>query len=319
MSFQISNKTVNGLEIIQLTDQAAHTIIEILPAYGAMLHAFRVQFKGKQLNLIDGYHNVEDLKNNLSSNYKSARLSPFACRIKDAKYTYRGKEYVFESKFNDGNAIHGLLFDRTFTLKTSVADDRQAKVGLNYHYRNENPGYPFEYECEVVYTLKKDNELSVHSQVKNLSGDTIPLVDGWHPYFTTGSKVNDLHLHFFAKEIVEFDERLIPTGKLLPYSKFNGGGILREEELDNSYVLDFDHKQPLCTLRDDRKGIAIEFYPDKSYPILQIYTPPHRNSIAIENISGAPDAFNNGLFLQELKPGAAAEFETTYKVRVGKE
>jgi len=316
MSFQISNKTANGLEIIQLIDNTANTIIEILPAYGAMLHAFRVQFKDKQLNLIDGYQHAEDLKNNLGTSYKSARLSPFACRIKDAKYTYRGKEYVFASKFNDGNAIHGLLFDRPFTLKTSVADDRQAKLSLNYHYRNENPGYPFEYECEVVYTLKKDNELTVHSRIKNLSGDMIPLVDGWHPYFTTGSKVNDLHLHFFAKEMVEFDERLIPTGKLLPYSKFNGGGILREEELDNSYVLDFDHEQPLCTLKDDRKGIAIEFYPDKSYPILQIYTPPHRNSIAIENISGAPDAFNNGLFLQELRPGATADFETAYKIKL---
>jgi galactose mutarotase-like enzyme len=37
--------------------------------------------------------------------------------------------------------------------------------------------------------------------------------------------------------------------------------------------------------------------PDKEYPILQIYIPPHRNSIAIENLSGAPDNFNNKMGL----------------------
>ncbi len=317
MSFEISKVKADGFEIIRLSDNAIGTAVEILPDYGALLHAFSVQHHGLPVNLVDGYKRPDDLKKDLGISYKSARLSPFACRIKDAKYNFRGKEYVFASKFNDGNAIHGLLFDQSFAVKSSVADDDQAAVTLFHEYQGQNPGYPFVYRCEVSYTLKKDSHLSIHARISNLSDEIIPLVDGWHPYFTTCSKVDELHLQFFAKEMVEFDERLIPTGKLLPYREFNEGRILGETELDNSFVLDFDHKQPLCTLKDDRKGIAIEFYPDKSYPILQIYTPPHRNSIAVENISGAPDAFNNGLFLQELEPGATADFETTYKVRVG--
>ncbi|MGL6269156.1 MAG: hypothetical protein ACRC2O_14590, partial [Chitinophagaceae bacterium] len=61
-------------------------------------------------------------------------------------------------------------------------------------------------------------------------------------------------------------------------------------------------------------GMAIEFHPDKSYPYLQLYTPPHRNSIAIENLSAAPDAFNNGMGLVTLEPDHTRTFSTRYKI-----
>jgi aldose 1-epimerase len=58
----------------------------------------------------------------------------------------------------------------------------------------------------------------------------------------------------------------------------------------------------------------VQFFPSDSYPYLQIYTPPHRKSIAIENVSGPPDAFNNGMGFVTLEPGQSALFTTTYKV-----
>lgn len=316
MSFEIEHQHKNGLRVISLQDNSSGTSVEILPDFGALFHAFRIRHHTGSLNLIDSYESHDDLLRNISNSYKSARLSPFACRIKDATYRFGGKKYVFSSKFGDGHAIHGLLFDQPFTVISSAADPDHAKIVLAHEYTGHNPGYPFRYECLVSYSLKKNNHLVIHAHVKNLSEQVMPLVDGWHPYFTTGSKANDLYLQFYAKEIVEFDERLIPTGKLLPYHEFNTGKRLDKTELDNSFVLDFSQPQPLCTLKDEQKNIFIEFYPERSYPILQIYTPPHRNSIAIENISGAPDAFNNGLLLQELEPGKAADFETAYKIKL---
>jgi aldose 1-epimerase len=70
----------------------------------------------------------------------------------------------------------------------------------------------------------------------------------------------------------------------------------------------------MLVLRDTQKKMQLEIYPDKSYPYLQIYTPPHRQSIAIENLSAAPDAFNNGMNLQILAAGEQAKFYTTYKI-----
>ncbi|MEO6547212.1 MAG: hypothetical protein ABIN94_04410, partial [Ferruginibacter sp.] len=60
--------------------------------------------------------------------------------------------------------------------------------------------------------------------------------------------------------------------------------------------------------------IQIEIRPDQHYPFLQIYTPPHRNSIAIENLSAPPDSFNNKISLNILQPGENIIFATTYKI-----
>jgi aldose 1-epimerase len=54
--------------------------------------------------------------------------------------------------------------------------------------------------------------------------------------------------------------------------------------------------------------------PENSYPILQIYTPLSRKSIAIENLTGAPDNFNNGIGLLFLDPKKEYSFTTSYTV-----
>jgi aldose 1-epimerase len=70
----------------------------------------------------------------------------------------------------------------------------------------------------------------------------------------------------------------------------------------------------MCRLYDPVKGITIAISPEESYPILQIYTPPHRTSIAIENLSAPPDSFNNGIMLKRLAAGKSTEYVTTIKV-----
>jgi aldose 1-epimerase len=50
---------------------------------------------------------------------------------------------------------------------------------------------------------------------------------------------------------------------------------------------------------------------------LQIYTPATRDSIAVENLSGAPDCFNNGMGLLLLQPGHSQIFTVRYLVNVG--
>jgi aldose 1-epimerase len=75
-----------------------------------------------------------------------------------------------------------------------------------------------------------------------------------------------------------------------------------------------DEPMPHCTLKDDQLGLALYIYPERSYPYLQIYTPPHRKSIAIENLSSAPDAFNNKMGLIELGPEDSQAFQTRYRI-----
>jgi len=67
-------------------------------------------------------------------------------------------------------------------------------------------------------------------------------------------------------------------------------------------------------LSDPAVGLELYIYPDRAYPYLQVYTPPHRKSIAIENLSSAPDAFNNKIGLIELGPEDSQAFQTRYRI-----
>lgn len=142
----------------------------------------------------------------------------------------------------------------------------------------------------------------------------MPVVDGWHPYFTLGDNINKYQLEFQSKEMLEF-ESLIPTGKLLPFQEFGSLKELETSVFDNCFTLNFAECQPLFVVRNAGRKVQLEIYPSSSYPYLQIFTPEHRNSIAIENLSAAPDAFNNGIGLKVLEPNMAVDFSTKFSIK----
>ncbi|NIG57274.1 aldose 1-epimerase [Chitinophaga sp. Cy-1792] len=314
MRFSIHSFNEAGFDLVALTDSLTGTTVTVIPAHGALLHSFKVKKGNNELNLIDSYKDLADMQLDLTNSFKNVKLSPYACRIKDAKYTFNGNDYTLQQTVAPGRAIHGLLYNAPFKVTATAADDSSAVLTLEYTYQQEDAGYPFPYHCKAAYTLLPGNELEVATTITNQGTATMPLMDGWHPYFTTGTSVDELELTFASKEIVEFDATLIPTGNVLPYTEFAKGKKLAGIELDNSFVLDFVRPQPLATLFDPVKDIRISFFPGENYPILQVYIPPHRRSIAIENLSGAPDAFNNGLGLVKLDAGEEKVFSTRIKV-----
>lgn len=317
MSFEITEFRQKGLLITEIQNPADGSNIQIVPAAGALWHKWLVSYKRDELNLINGYADADDLNRNLKDSHKSAKLSPFACRIPQGKYTYNGKEYEFVNKFSDGSAIHGLVVGKLFRQVKADQQEKQGTVSFKYEYRHDDAGYPFDYDCTVSYTLYSDNRVKLDTLIENVSGDTIPVVDGWHPYFTTGHAVDDCLLQFYANRLVEFDARLIPTGALLPYDNFWQEKRIGGAELDHSFLLDESAPQPRCTFSDPQAGVAIRVYPSENYPVLQLYIPPDRRSIAIETLSGAPNAFNNGIGLLKLSPEEEKLFSVTFEAALG--
>ena len=299
-----------GFEIIALTDTNSGTQVEIIPAHSALLHAFRIPYNGELLNIIDSYSSLHDYQTNLPEYFKSAKLSPFACRIPANKYQWKEKEYTITKSVSPGSAIHGLLYDVPFDVILQEVDKNSATLTMYHTYKGDDAGYPFQYRCEVQYSLQPGSQLNITTIITSLSTEDIPLMDGWHPYFSTGTPVDELELQFASTQIVEFNAQLVPTGKVLPYNTFEKLTILADQSLDNSFMVDFTRQAPLCLLRDPRKQVDITFYPGTCYPVLQIYIPPHRNSIAIESLTGAPNAFNNGMGLLTLPAGESMEFST---------
>lgn len=313
--FSIQKKKENGFEKTILKNDITGNYATILPQCCAMLHEFSVHQNGEIMNVIDSYQSMEEFRKEVKEKgHKGCKLSPFVCRLNNSKYTFGEKEYFIQKSLPAEHALHGELYDKPFTITAETANETNASVTMKYEYRAEDPGYPFNYDCIVTWKLEAENKLTVTTESINKDKGLIPMQDGWHPYFTLGESINDLQLEFQSLKIVEFNEELIPTGNLSDYRMFSSLEKIGDTFLDNCFTLDEQECQPLCVLRNPEKNIEVQLFPDESYPYLQIYTPPHRKSIAIENISGTPDAFNNGMGFITLEPGQSALFTATYKI-----
>jgi len=309
--FSIDKKNESGFEKVILKDNTANTYATILPGCGAILHEFVSNGNSEVHNVIESYDSADDFKKHVETKgFLGCKLSPFVCRINRGIYRFGGEKYRIEKFYLHKNALHGELYDKSFHIMGETASELHASVTMKYEYRAEDPGYPFNYDCMITWQLETDNKLSVTTECTNKDVGLIPIQDGWHPYFNLG----ELLLEFQSNEMIEFNSELIPTQNLIKYTRFNSLKKIENTFLDNCFALNMDACQPMCVLRNPKKKIEIEIHPERSYPYLQIYIPPHRKSIAIENISGAPDAFNNGMGFTTLEPGTSVLFKTTYKI-----
>jgi aldose 1-epimerase len=317
MSFSIRHSQEQGLDLIHIQDESTGTVISVLPGYGATLHAFIVRTRnGSPFNVIDNYSDLNELQAEMGRSFKGPKLSPFPCRISAGKYLFDGKEFHFSRLFGDGSAIHGLIYDKPFRIVEQTAGEQYGAIVMEYAYQKDDPGYPFVYDCRVSYILHADSMLEVVTAVTNLDQSIIPIADGWHPYFRLGGKVDDWRMQFHSAAMVEFDRQLIPTGKLLQYTAFETPRPIGDSFLDNCFSLKPGLVSAACEIYNEENGLAVLLFPDTSYPYLQLYTPPSRASIAIENLSGAPDCFNNKMGLTLLAPGRSQIFTVRYKVGV---
>ncbi len=308
MSFEA---IVNKDKII-LKNNSTGNLAEIF-SFGPLLNKFSIKKNDKDFNIINGYENVDDAKQNITNGFKSAKLSPFVCRIKNGEYFFENEKHKIEKFYLKHEAIHGLIYDADFIIKALGSNDDKAFVELSFEYNKKNEGFPFVFLIEIKYELKKENTLSITTTVKNISDKNMPLSDGWHPYFKVGKKVDDLIFQLNSNQMIEFDERLLPTGRILPFNDFILPKKICDAKFDHCFKLN-ENAEPACVLRDEENEIELKIVPEKSYPYLQIYTPDDRQSIAIENLSSAPDSFNNGIGLIIAKPSESHHFTTTFQL-----
>lgn len=300
-------------EIVTL--QSPTSKVSIWPKYGAILNNWQVQLHHKQWDVVDGYESFEDFEKNCESKgFRSCKLSPFVCRMKHSSYEFEGNRFTTNKFDLLGHGIHGLIYNDAFEFVNTSANDNEASVTLLHNYIGKDAGYPFHFTVEVVYTLTNNNTLTLETTVVNKSASAIPLSDGWHPYFSLGRKIDELQFYMAANTIVEFDEELLPTGNLKPFDKFQQPDLLGATFLDNCFVLNNLTDLNACRLLNNEDNIQLTISANENYPYLQVYTPPHRNSIAVENLSSVPDSFNNGIGLSILAGGEQKRFTCSYRV-----
>lgn len=312
MSFEINVDHSQSSPVITLKDHISGAEAVVF-AFGGLLNAFKIPVGDQLVNAVSGFDSVNDAIENISKGFKSAKLSPFVCRMNLGKYSWNDDDFTIQKFFFNGHAIHGLLFDAIYAVHNTRTSLEQASVELRYAYPGSDDGYPFPFLVQIKWILETGNRLKVETSITNASPAAIPLSDGWHPYFTLGASIDDCSLEFSSNQQLEFNADLLPTGKLIIDDRFVKGGLMKGIFLDNCFAFDQNHQHHYCKLSNSVLELLIE--PDSNYPYLQIYTPPSRDMIAIENLSSAPDAFNNKMGLLSLEPHAVADFNTTYTLK----
>lgn len=310
MRFAVSVNHQQAHPVITLKDKQGGCRAEIF-AFGGLLNAFHIPLKGKLVNCIEGFSSVADARKNIANSFRSAKISPFVCRMRNGTYQLQNKSYRVHKHYLGEHAIHGLVYDARFAIVKEEATEAFASVLLQFDYTKTDQGYPFAYTLRLLWKLEKGNRLSVVTSIHHQNNEPIPYADGWHPYFTLGGKVDSYTLQFNGDSQLIFDEELLPTGKKKKDTRFLKGMPLKGVVLDNSFEYQ-PGKSRKAVLKSRDLQLVVE--PDENYPILQVYTPPSRKSIAIENLSGAPDNFNNGIGLMMLMPNKTYSFGTSYTI-----
>ena len=95
---------------------------------------------------------------------------------------------------------------------------------------------------------------------------------------------------------------MIPTGERVVFDKFKQAKPLAGESLDTCF---FSTKKGAWSVGFSNKNGRLTMRADAAkWPFFQVFTPPHRDSVAIEPMSCNVNAHQNGDGLVELAPGA---------------
>ena len=308
MAFKIQVASVFDFEKVQLIDSQNSVVIDILTK-GALLNNWQVTHQNKTLQLVEGNDYSNGWSHFEANGFRGAKMSPFACRLESGQYSLLGKPYRIDKFYLNKDAIHGIVYDVIYTIQNTHADEHGAYVMLKHDYMGTDQGYPFNFTLLVKWHLQKNNKLSVESIITNQTGEIIPMMDGWHPYFSIGSLMNDCQLSFKNIGKVVFNDQLLPTGEVIEDNTFNHPTKIESTQLDNCFILDPTHKD--CVIENEAVKLIVQA--EMNYPYLQLYIPPDRKSIAIENLSGAPNCFNNKIGLLMMKPHESIVFKTNYQ------
>ena len=214
-------------------------------------------------------------------------------RIKDGEYTFKDSKHKLNCNETDkNNAIHGLVYNKTFVLINKELTSDFASVSLQYKNYGKDKGFPFKFHIELTYTLSK-NGITLAIKVKNKDKKTFPFSIGWHPYFYS-TDLNKSTINFKSDKKYVFDNQQIISGTTalnlqMPFK-------LKDVKLDDGF--------PLETNEIDFSTPEYDFNISSTSKenFLQLYTPVQPNVIAIEPMTGAADNFNNKTGLQTLQP-----------------
>jgi aldose 1-epimerase len=268
------------------------------------------QYQAGDRPVLDGYPEEE-----ISSGGRGQLLLPWPNRLAGGRYTWAGRTYqVPLNEPEEGNAIHGLVRWANWSVTASGEGEAVAR-----HRLYPQPGWGWILDLEVRYGLG-ENGLEVATSARNVSADSAgacPIAFGWHPYIDAfGMLADDTVLTIPASLAYQSDDRGVPTLRVEvdgTDSDFRGRRKIGSSVLDTAFTGFERDAAGRATVQvrpaGDLPG-GVDLWMGPEYTHLMVFTGDtlsdparRRRGLALEPMTAAPDAFNNGDGLRTLEPG----------------
>jgi aldose 1-epimerase len=245
-------------------------------------------------------------------------LFPFPGRLRDGRFTFEGKTYQFP--LNDStkrHAIHGFTPRNPWRTADWNGDEEFAFVTGEFRLRDQLPEalgqWPADFKLSVTYRLYADR-LRVDAMVENRGTGPLPFGLGYHPYFrlpgVTDPDVGGHVLKANVEQLWEADAENLPTGwrpDVPPELDFRQPRPISETVLDNVFTevrgeeAGFGGLIELAELSHPAAAGRLRVLADPAFRELVLFTPPHRQAVAVEPYTCSADAAN--LWARGVKSG----------------
>lgn len=268
--------------------------------------------KWRGVEIVEGYGREE-----MAPHSSGQLLAPWPNRLRDGRYTFQGQESLLPiNERSTSSAIHGLI--RWLPFNVVAVGESRCVMQLRLF---PSTGYPFCIDITVTYELfgvghpQEGFNLSIETRTPNGAHghEQAPFGMGQHPYFCAPSGANDFSLSLAATKHYDNTDHGIPTG---PISALNSASDLSmwaqlgQRQLDDCYS--GFHKgthgsdRPHAVLRDATwpGDVGLWLSPHTDYIMVYTRRSPDgtTDAVAVEPMSCAPDAFNNGDGLAVIDP-----------------
>ncbi len=310
--FSVYREDFENKSCWKLVDNQSGHRVTILPFLGGAISSFTVQGADGQVELIDGYRNMEEIADGVETAFKGCNLFPYPNRVAGGRYRLGTEMLELPINFPlENNAIHGLIYKLPFQIEEKTENEDGCTLTLGYLQHEALSCYPFNFELKTTYSLSRSHGFTCATTITNTSPQSMPMGQGWHPYYTVAAtSIDELNIQLPTVEQIELDSGKIPTGSVLTGTRFTSPEALVNITLDDCYRLASGTGRAEVILENPKTELRLHLWQEKGadkYNYLQIYTPPNRTSIAVEPMSCPPNALNSGDGLIILKPGESAD------------
>jgi aldose 1-epimerase len=286
--------------------------LEILAGFGAGLNGWRVPSAQGMLELMAGYASEEDLRARHADTSAGVRLSPFPNRLKGGKWKWGNQSGELPINFKwQPHAIHGLLHTHAWNFVSYTSDAAAAELTLERSWQTKQFGFPFPFTARTTFRMEAEC-ITVRSETVNLGSAAMPYGEGWHPYFSLGAPVDELELRLPMVDSVLVDDLSIPTGDRVPFADFAQSRVLGDRFIDNCWAVASTDAVATTELYNKKLGCRLAIWQQNGpglFRYIQAYTPPDRQSIAIEPMTCEPDMLNHHRDLLVVEPQQSLKLE----------